>query len=169
MRKNLKQIPVRCKGNRYLPYDKLKTLQGDLKEMTEANAEKLKASILKYGWVAPVFVWGSDYILDGHGRLLVLGEFLKEGYTIGDLPVVDIEAQTKKEAAEILLAINSKYQTITDDGLYQFMHEMDLNLEDLSIFELPDIDFKEFESCFFTDDTEAAEEEEVPEVPAEPK
>ena len=169
MRKNLKQIPVRCKGNRYLPYDRLKTFQGDLKEMTEANAGKLKASILKYGWVAPVFVWGGDYILDGHGRLLVLGNLLEEGYSIGDLPVVDIEARTKKEAAEILLAINSKYQTITDEGLYQFMNDMDLKLDDLSIFELPDIDFKEFESEFFSEDAEAAEEEEVPEVPAEPK
>ena len=116
MKRNNKQIPIRCKGNRYLPFDKLKNFQGSLKEMSEANAGKLKASILKYGWVAPVFVWGGDYILDGHGRLLVLGELLKDGYTIGELPVVDIEAQTKKEAAEILLAINSKYQTITDEG-----------------------------------------------------
>ncbi len=169
MSKNCKTIPIRCKGNRHLPYDRLKAFQGDLKEMTEANAEKLKASILKYGWVAPVFVWGSDYILDGHGRLLVLGGLLKEGYSIADLPVVDIEAQTKKEAAEILLAINSKYQTITDEGLYQFMHDMDLNLEDLSIFELPDIDLKEFEAEFFSEETEAAEEEEIPAVPAEPK
>ena len=168
MKRNNKKISVRCKGNRYLPFDKLKTFQGALKEMSEANAGKLKQSILKYGWVAPVFVWGGDYILDGHGRLLVLGELLKDGYTIGDLPIVDIEAQTKKEAAEILLAINSKYQTITDDGFYQFMHEMDLGIEDLAIFELPDIDFKEFEACFFTDDSEA-EEDEVSEVPAEPK
>ncbi len=166
--KNNKQIPVRCKGNRYLPYGKLKTFQGDLKEMSEANAGKLKASILKYGWVAPVFVWGGDYILDGHGRLLVLGELLKDGYTIGDIPIVDIEAQTKKEAAEILLAINSKYQTITDEGLYQFMHDMDLKIEDLAIFELPDIDFKEFEAEFFSEEGEP-EEEEIPEVPVEPK
>ncbi len=168
MKRNTKYIPIRCKGNRYLSYDRLKTFQGDLKEMTETNAEKLKASILKYGWVAPIFVWGSDYILDGHGRLLVLGELLKEGYTIGDLPVVDIEARTKKEAAEILLAINSKYQTITDEGLYRFMDEMELGIEDMSIFELPDIDFKGFEAEFFSEDAEA-EEEEIPEVPKEPK
>ncbi|MBI5885295.1 MAG: DNA modification methylase [Deltaproteobacteria bacterium] len=168
MKRNNKQIPVHCKGNRYLPFDKLKTFQGTLKEMSEANAGKLKVSILKYGWVAPIFVWNKNEILDGHGRLLVLGELLKEGYAIDDLPIVDIEAKTKKEAAEILLAINSKYQTITGDGLYQFMNEMDLKIEDLSIFELPDIDFKEFEAEFFSEATEA-EEEEIPEVPAEPK
>ena len=168
-RKNDKNIPIRCKGNRCLPFDRLKTFQGDLKDMTKANAEKLKASILRYGWVAPVFVWNKNEILDGHGRLLVLGHLLNEGYTIGDLPVVDIEAQTKKEAAEILLAINSKYQTITDEGLYQFMSEMDLKIDDLSIFELPDIDLKDFEADFFSEGTEAVEEEEIPEVPAEPK
>ncbi|MBI5886139.1 MAG: hypothetical protein HZB85_06105, partial [Deltaproteobacteria bacterium] len=168
MKRNNKQIPVRCKGNRYLPFDRLKTFQGDLKEMSEGNAGKLKASILKYGWVAPVFVWNKNEILDGHGRLLVLGELLKEGFTIGDLSIVDIEAQTKKEAAEILLAINSKYQTITDEGLYQFMNEMDLGIEDLAIFELPDIDFKEFEACFFSEEGKP-EEEEIPDVSAEPK
>lgn len=171
MDKNGKTIPIRCKGNRCLPYDRLKTFQGDLKEMTEANAGKLKSSVLRYGWVAPVFVWGGDYILDGHGRLLVLGELLKEGYTIDDLPVVDIEARTKREAAEILLAINSKYQTITDEGLYRFMHDMELDVEDLSIFELPDIDLGDFEAGFFTEEGETSteDEEEIPEVPAEPK
>ncbi|MBI5588075.1 MAG: DNA modification methylase [Deltaproteobacteria bacterium] len=169
MKRNNKEIPIRCKGNRYLPFDKLKTFQGALKEMSEANAGKLKASILKYGWVAPVFVWNKNEILDGHGRLLVLGELLKEGYAIDALPVVDIEAQTKKEAAEILLAINSKYQTITDEGLYQFMNEMDLKIDDLSIFELPDIDFKEFEAEFFSEDNEGIEKEEIPDVPVVPK
>ena len=159
MNKN-KNIPIRCEGSRFLNYERLKTFQGDLKEMTKEAAGKLKASILKFGWVAPVFVWNKNEILDGHGRLLVLGELLKAGYTIGDLPVVDIEARTKREAAEILLAINSKYQTITDDGLYHFMHEMELGIDELSIFELPDIDLAEFEANFFED--RAEEEEEKP-------
>ncbi len=64
---------------------------------------------MKYGWIAPIFIWNKNYILDGHGRLLILEQLLKEGYIINDLPIVDIEAKTKKEAAQILLAINSKY------------------------------------------------------------
>lgn len=147
----MKQIPIKCKGNRNLSYKELKTFQGNLKEMSKSNAEKLKKSILKYGWIAPIFVWNKDYILDGHGRLLILGELFKIGYQIDNLPIVDIEAKTKKEAAEILLAINSKYQNITEEGLYQFVNEMELDLTDIKIFELPAIDMERFEMGYFAD------------------
>lgn len=143
-----KQIQIKCNGNRYLPYSKLKAFQGNLKEMSKKSAEKLKQSILTHGWITPIFIWNKDYILDGHGRILILSLLLKEGYTIGDLPIVDIEAKTKKEAAQILLAINSKYQTITDDGLYEFMNEMELNFKDLEILELPDIDMEIFKEAY---------------------
>jgi len=146
---NVKEILIKCKGNHYLPYSKLKTFQGNLKEMSKESAEKLRQSIIKHGWIAPIFIWNKNYILDGHGRLLVLEKLLQEGYKIKDLPIVDINAKTKKEAAEILLAINSKYQIITDDGLYEFMNEMDLKFEDLKDFELPDIDMEKFGAGYF--------------------
>ena len=159
------QIPIKCKGNRNLSYKELKTFQGNLKEMSKSNAEKLKKSILKYGWIAPIFVWNKDYILDGHGRLLILGELFKIGYQIDNLPIVDIEAKTKKEAAEILLAINSKYQNITEEGLYQFVNEMELDLTDIKDFELPDIDMERFEMGYFEN---KGLDDEIPEVPEEP-
>ena len=68
-----KEIPIRCKGNRYLKYSELKAFQGNLKEMSKKNYQKLKALILKHGLIAPIFVWNQKEILDGHGRLLVLG------------------------------------------------------------------------------------------------
>ena len=146
-----KVIAIKCKGSRYISHSELKTFQGNLKEMTKDSARKLRASILNHGWVAPVFIWNGNEILDGHGRLLVLAELLKEGYKIGALPVVDIEAKTKKEAAEILLAINSKYQSVTGEGLYEFMAVMDLSMDDLADIDLPDIDMKEFNNNFFED------------------
>lgn len=159
-----KKIEIKCKGNRYLSYLKLKTFQGSLKEMSKESAGKLRQLILKHGWIAPIFVWDKNQILDGHGRLLVLGELLKEGYSIAELPIVDIEAKTKKEAAQILLAINSKYQTITDDGLYEFMNEMDLKFEDLQAFELPDINLDKFEAEFFLNGG-LTEDDAIPDVP----
>ena len=164
----MKHIHIKCKGNRYLSYSQLKTFQGNLKEMSKINVEKLKQSILIHGWIAPIFVWNNDYILDGHGRLLVLSLLLKEGYTIGDLPVVDVEAQTKKEAAQILLAINSNYQTITDDGLYEFMNEMEINFKELEMFELPDIDMERFGAEFF-EKKGLTEDDNIPDVPEKPK
>lgn len=159
----LKQIPIRCKGNRYLPFKDFRRFQGNLKEMSKENAIKLEQSILEYGWIAPVFVWGNN-ILDGHGRLLVLEQLLKKGYTIDDIPVVDIEAKSKKEAAEILLTINSKYQTITAEGLYEFMSEMDLKLEDLDLIELPDIDLEQFEQEYFIEKQDSDLDDEIPDV-----
>jgi hypothetical protein len=153
------KIPIRCKGNRYLPYNQLKTFQGSLKELTKDNAEKLKRSILKFGWITPVFVWKKNCILDGHGRLLILSTLLNEGYTVDDLPVVDIQAKTKKEAAEILLAINSHYQTITDEGLYEFMHDMNIDFEEFENFELADIDIEGFKGAYFGDFAPVGEEE----------
>ena len=144
-----KFITTKCKGNRYIPFGELKTFQGNLKEMSKDSAGKLRASIISHGWVAPVFVWNGNEILDGHGRLLVLAELLKEGYTIGALPVVDIEADNRQEAARILLAINSKYQSITDEGLYEFMSTMELSMDDLADIDLPDIDLEDFEANFF--------------------
>lgn len=166
MKKSGTEIKIRCKGNRNIGYDRLKHFQGHLKEMSKPSALKLKESILRYGWIAPVFVWNGNEILDGHGRLLVLGEMIKEGYTIGDIPVVDIEAKDKQEAAKILLSLNSHYQAITEEGLYEFMHDFELKMEDLDICQLADIDLERFEAGYFTDETE---EGKVPEPPANPK
>ena len=137
-------IEVRCKGNRTLPYREFKTFQGNLKNISKENFTKLKNSILKFGWIAPVFVWNKNEILDGHGRLLVLDDLVKENYTIAEIPVVDIEAKTKKEAAQILLSINSKYQEITEEGLSEFMQIMDLSITELDDINISDIDMTHF-------------------------
>src|SRR4030066_1166258 len=156
------KIDIGCKGSRTILHSKLKPFQGSLKEMSKLSAEKLKASILKYGWRFPVFVWNdgkTDWIHDGPGRLLVLAELLKEGYTIDALPLVHIHAKDRKEAAELLLAVNSKYQTVTEEGLYQFMHEMELKMEDLTAFDLPDIDMEQFEAGYFEEENSTGSEE----------
>lgn len=152
-----------------MPHGKLVAFQGNLKEMSKDSALKLRESIFKHGWIAPVFVWDKNYILDGHGRLLVLQELIKEGYTIGPIPIVDIEAKTKKEAGEILLSINSKYQRMTEEGLYEFLHEMDISLDDLPYIELPDIDLEQFKAGYFDDNKGLVDPDDVPEVPLKPK
>lgn len=139
-----KIIEIRCKGNRTLPYRKFKTFQGNLKNISKESFAKLKKSILKHGWIAPIFVWNNNEILDGHGRLLVLDDLVKENYTIAEIPVVDIEAKTKKEAAQILLSINSKYQEITEEGLSEFMQIMDLSISELENINITDIDMTHF-------------------------
>ena len=99
------EIKITCNGSRYIEIGKLKNFQGNLKELSEKEFEKLRKSILKHGFSFPVFVWKNN-ILDGHQRIFVTNRLLNEGYTIKDIPIVDIDAKDRTEAAEKLLFLN---------------------------------------------------------------
>ena len=104
---------------------------------------------MKHGFSFPVFVW-KNKILDGHQLTFVVKKLIDEGYTIGDIPVCEIEAKSANEAAEKLLALNSSYAKITDDGLYEFTHEFDLDIQELSNdLVLPEFDIDNFLSGYF--------------------
>ena len=161
----MKEIKITCRGQKYLSIDQLKTFQGDLKELSEDEFEKLKRSILKYGFSFPVFVW-QDYMLDGHQRIFVVGKLVKEeGYAIGDIPVVEIDAKNKTEAAEKLLVLNSHYAKITEDGLLGFVSEMDLDFENFAgDLNLPDFDMDNFLKKYKGNDNPEDSKDEIPEV-----
>lgn len=157
-----KTIKITCKGQKYYPIDKLKNFQGELKELRKDEFEKLKRSILKHGFSFPVFVWG-DFLMDGHQRVFVVGKLLEDGYTIGDIPVVEIDAKNEKEAAEKLLLLNSRYAKITDDGLYEYLNNFELDISELKVdLELPEINLDRFMARYFEDEnTDNAEKSDV--------
>jgi len=165
------KIPITCKGSTCLPLEKLKNFQGNLKTLPESELEKLKNSIVKHGFSFPVFVW-QDAILDGHQRVYALKKLLDEGYTIDDIPIVEIHAQNKAQAAEKLLILNSHYAKITEDGLYEFLSANELDINDIvSELNLPDFDMENFLSEYIEDQEETeglTDEDEIPEVPEEP-
>lgn len=120
----MKTIAIRCTAAVNLDLSALTPLQGSLKELTDANFEKLKQSILKHGITFPFFVWQSDgenYILDGTQRDRVLKRMADEGYKVPPLPCALIEAKNRKDAAEKILLISSQYGRVTDEGLYEFL------------------------------------------------
>jgi len=139
-----KEIQIKCKGNRYVNWKELKPFQGNLKELSPQNFKKLKQSIINLGWISPCFVWDKNKTLDGHGRLLVLPEIEKEGYVIPPLPVVDIQAPDKRTAGKILLAINSRYQRITQEGLDEFIKNNDIDFNELDDIDIPEFSIEEF-------------------------
>src|SRR6188474_842360 len=101
-----RDIEIKCRAAVNLDLSELVPLQGDLKELTDANFEKLKRSILKHGINFPFFIWQSDgtnYILDGTQRDRVLNAMTDEGYEVPPLPCAIIEAKNRKEAAEKIL------------------------------------------------------------------
>lgn len=154
-----KTIKITCKGQKYIPLNQLKAFQGNLKELHPKEFEKLKRSILKYGFSFPVFVW-NNHILDGHQRIYVMAELIKEGYTIGDIPAVEIDAKNETEAAEKLLMINSRYAKITEDGLYEFLNTHSVDIESMfGDLQLPEIDINRFLTGYIVDDKETGGKE----------
>jgi hypothetical protein len=149
MKKTEKKIEIKCTGTKNVRLETFKELQGNLKELSKVNYEKLKASILKYGFSFPVFCYklkDTHYILDAHQRISTLKLLQSEGYYIPDLPTVFVEAKDKREAKEKLLQLNSPYGKMTNEGLDEFMNEkgFELSYDLLDTLELPDINIDYF-------------------------
>lgn len=160
-----RRIKITCDTTSMMPIYDLEAFQGGLKTITEAEFEKLKSAILKYGFSFPVFVWRKS-ILDGHQRVQAVKRLIDDGYELegGMLPVALIEAKDRKEAAEKLLLINSRYATIEQDGFDWFVQDFDIDVVDMSgLLEIPEIDFgieddEEFEGNTDPDDVPEVEE-----------
>src|SRR5499427_10274135 len=148
-------INVRCEAAVNIHLADLTQLQGDLKELSEGNFNKLKTSILKHGITFPFFVWQNqsvNYILDGTQRDRVLKRMIEEGYQVPPLPCALIQAKDRKEAAEKILLISSQYGRITDEGLYEFLSTNDIDFGELEpLLELPALDLDDFKEGWMTE------------------
>ena len=159
--KTIKTIKIECETKDYLDWHNITEFQGGLKIRDDADIEKAKTSILKYGWSFPFFVWVSgktNYCLDGHARIKVLKALEEEGYIIPELPVVYIQAKNKTEAKQKLLRLNSNFGHFTKESVIEFAEDIDLNFDEIA---LPDtvIDFTGAE-----EPQETEGDDEVPEV-----
>lgn len=141
--KQIKTIAIKCDNEKTLDIDEMTELQGGLKIRNESDYEKIKKSILTYGFSFPFFVWKSgktNYLLDGHGRYGTLEKMRKEGYIIPPLPVYYVKAKDKAEAKQKLLRLNSSYGKMTKESVLEFAEDIELNFDEIA---LPDtvIDF----------------------------
>ena len=122
-----------------LPFRTLKPFQHDAKELSLENCEKLKSRILSVGFCSPVCVWenGEDRnVLDGHQRISALASLEAEGYAIPPIPVIRIEADSEKQAQEILLSMISQYGDINKDSdwLRNLVDSFDSSIRDSFVF-----------------------------------
>jgi len=130
-----------------IPYAKLEDFQRDLKKrITEEALDKLKKSILKHGIFVPKFVYkenGQYLTMDGHQTKKALISLEVDGYEIPEIPIVEIQAKDRKDAAEKLLQINSRYAEMNPETTFFEDFELDLDiLEDIEIPELKVFDFE---------------------------
>ena len=121
-----KKIEIKCKGSGTLELGKFQTFQGNLKKIEYKNLLKLIKSILKIGFIAPIFIWyNKNEILDGNQRLTALYFLDGQGFYIPDIPIVNITAKDKKQA---LLVITSHYadfdKGIADEWVFEIGNDI---------------------------------------------
>jgi len=84
-RPKAKRVRIACEGTELVEIDELRELQGELKELTEENYQKLRGRIAEQGFSAPLFVWGRGkrpFIIDGHQRVRTLKRMRDEGWKV---------------------------------------------------------------------------------------
>lgn len=163
----METIEIKCETKETMNIAEMTEFQGGLKKRNDIDCDKIKLSILKYGFSFPFFVWkneGKNYILDGHGRFLTLCKMQKDGYLIPDLPVVEVMAKDKAEAKQKLLRLNSQYGKMTKESVLEFADDIDLNFEEIA---LPDtvIDFLDQSE---EEPQETQGDDDIPDVMKEP-
>lgn len=163
------KIEIKCTGARTAPVTDLKPFQGNLKNLSAENYNKLKKEILELGFSEPISVWdkkGELIVLGGHQRLRTLQQMIIDGYECPEIPINIVEAKNKKEAKRKVLALTSQYGEITKDGLYEFISEAEISMKDVEdSFRFPEIDFDDFKADFFEEPSDPEKDDAIPEKP----
>lgn len=127
------EIKIICNAADCISLEDLSNFQGEIKKISKKNLSKLKESIIKYGFSAPIFVWkhrGKNFIIDGHQTIKAIKALKLSGYTIPPLPVAFIEAENKAEAKEKLLQITSQYGEYDLEALDSWINDIDEIIRD---------------------------------------
>lgn len=151
-------ISIRCKGSMELGLDNIHEFQGDLKDLSVENYEKLKHIIEKHGYSFATHVWknpedGKWMTLDGHQRTRVLKKMRDEGYFVPALPVVEVQADSWKQAKEKVLAGTSQFGEMTDQGLYEFMNVAGIDSSFLNGLRFPELDIEKWKDGYEIENT----------------
>ena len=130
-------IEINCTGSDTIKLHELTEFQGELKERSAGDVEKIIKSIKKHGFSFPFFVWkndGKNNVLDGHGHLIALKQMAAAGEEIPALPCVYINAKDEAEAKEKLLKLNSQYGHMTADSVAAFLGDIKIDFAVLDPF-----------------------------------
>jgi hypothetical protein len=163
------EVKINCAQYKTAPLSTLKILQGDLKDLSDSNFEKLKTQILDEGFISPFFVWIKDnerWLVDGTQRFRTLTKMKDQGIKMpDDFPIHEVYADTYRDACKRVLALSSQYGTLTKQGLYEFVEKNDLK-DDLDTFHFDAFKMEDFNIEFYDSvdemDLDEVEKEEAP-------
>lgn len=138
----------------YVDINTIKPYENNAKQHPRTQIEQIKTSIEMFGMDDPIGIW-NDTIVEGHGRLIACQEL---GYK--EVPVIRLDHLTDEERKAYTLAHNKL--TMNSD------FDIDILNDELAQFETIDMSEFGFDIDFDAEEAEVVEDE-VPEIPAEPK
>jgi hypothetical protein len=154
----MEKVLIKCEGKDEVLLEELTDLQGSFKILTEKNFNKLRNSLLKYGFSFPFFVYkekGIKYVLDGHQRTNVLKKMKEQGFELPEkFPCIYVEAKNIKEARQKLLMLNSQFGEITEEGLSHFFTEYEIDFHVLDELHFESVNMGLFGTGHTTTDIE---------------
>lgn len=136
MAKRRKVLKIDCEGSGTAVLEELRDFQGELKQISRDNLEKMKTELKAKGFYAPFLVWenrSGKHVMDGHQRVKALTELREEGWEIPPLPVAIVKARTVKEAKAKLLHITSQYGEFNTGALYDYVTEFEIALDTIRL------------------------------------
>lgn len=139
----------------YVDINSIKPYKNNAKLHPKEQIEQIKKSIEQFGMDDPIGIW-KDEIVEGHGRLIACKEL---GYT--EVPIIRLDHLSDEERKAYTLAHNKL--TMNSD--------FDLGILNDELDDILNIDMSDFGFDLDLEDEEEKEiiEDEVPEVPEEPK
>ena len=139
----------------YIDINTIKPYKNNAKEHPREQIEQIKKSIEQFGMDDPIGIW-KDEIVEGHGRLIACKEL---GYT--EVPIIRLDHLSDEERKAYTLAHNKL--TMNSD--------FDIDILNSELDNILNIDMSDFGFDLDLEDEEEKEiiEDEVPEVPEEPK
>lgn len=148
-RKNMEKLKIE-----YVDINSIRPYENNAKQHPRTQIDQIKTSIAMFGMDDPIGVW-NDTIVEGHGRLIACQEL---GYT--EVPIIRLDHLTDEERKAYTLAHNKL--TMNSD------FDIDILNEELAQFETINMEDFGFDIDFDAEEAEVVEDE-VPEIPDEPK
>lgn len=149
----MKRLEVNCTSTEQIHFERLKLIQGELKDLEAVNYHKYKQSLLKHGIMKPVNVWvneNDEYcVLDGTQLCRTLVALEREGYDIPQIPITKVEAKNFRDAKQKILVLASQFGTFNGQGFLEFSQDLEL-----SEINFPSIDMDKLAEEFTKDSTD---------------
>ena len=147
-------MPLNNLEVKYVDIETIKPYKNNAKQHPKEQIEQIKKSIQEFGMIDPIGVWNNE-IVEGHGRLIACQEL-----GIKEVPIIRLDQLTDEQRRAYALVHNQL--TLNSDN------DPDIEAEELE--KILDIDMSDYGfDINFSEEEQEIVEDEIPDVPEQPK